>query len=129
MLPNLKKGEYFVANKVIYDLEQPKRGDIIVYKDGIKHGDFVKRIIGLPGEKIKVEGGRVYINSEVLTESYLYSSTHTSPGKFLTEGIEILIPLDNYVVMGDNRDMSYDSRDSGFVDRKYIIGKYWFRYH
>jgi signal peptidase I len=123
-------GEYILTNKVNYRFNKPQRGDVIVFKAPHNEDyDYIKRIIGLPGETVKILNGRVYINGLPFDESeYLPSSTLTSAGKFLKEGEEVAIPADKYFVLGDNRSHSSDSRDWGFVNQDNIVGKAWFVY-
>jgi len=129
MLPNFDDGEYILTDKVSYHLHPPKRGDVIVFKaPKNQQKDFIKRIIGLPGEKIKLEKGSVFINGEKLQEVYLPSNTVTLPKSLMIEGQDVLVPLNEYFVLGDNRQHSSDSRDWGTVPRSSIIGKAWLRY-
>ncbi len=129
MQPNYPNGEYLLTDKISYRFNDPQRGDVIVFEAPGANGDeFIKRIIGLPGEKIKVEGGKVYINGKILKEEYLSPTLYTSSGAFLTEGKEYLIPPNNYIVFGDNRIASSDSRSWGPVSRDKIRGKAFFVY-
>ena len=138
-------GDHILVNKFIYGtripftdirffpLRDPKRLDIIVFKypeDETK--DFIKRIIGLPGDTVEVREKTVYINDKPLDESY---TIHTDP-TMLPQDLQprdyhdkIVVPVDSYFVMGDNRDQSLDSRFWGFVSREKIEGEafmiYW----
>ncbi len=128
MKPTFLSGDYIITNEISYRLGDPKRGDVIVFKNPKNlDEDFIKRVIGLPGEKVKVEGGQVYINDQVLPESYL-KNVYTNPEGFLTDGQEMVVPAGQYIVFGDNRPQSSDSRDWGFITREEIIGKVFFRY-
>ncbi|MBI3485648.1 signal peptidase I [Candidatus Daviesbacteria bacterium] len=130
MFPTLKTGDYIITNKIGYRLEQPKKGEIIVFKNPREESqDFIKRIIGVPGDRVKIEGGHFFVNDQQLSESsYLESSVYTSSGAFLREGEEITVSPNHYFVAGDNRLASSDSREWGFVTREEIIGKAFFRY-
>jgi len=129
MYPNFKNNDYIITNKIGYDFEKPQRGQVIVFKNPRDLSqDFIKRIIGLPGEKVKVQDGHVYINDQMLPEPYLPKDLTTMSGAFAQEGQEIDVPADNYFVMGDNRPASSDSREWGFVTRQEIIGQAFFRY-
>jgi signal peptidase I len=129
MQPNYPNAEYLLTDKVTYRFNEPKRGDVIVFKPPpAPEDEYIKRIIGLPGDRVKVEGGKVYINSKVLREDYLSSTLYTSGGTFLPDGDEITVPKDNYFVMGDNRPYSSDSRSWGFVPKANITGRAWFIY-
>ncbi len=124
MEPTLTVGERFFINKIIYKFQEPKRGDIIVFKtsgsdDAAWH---IQRVIGLPGETIQIADGNVRINGTVLEESY---PEIVNPGSAQTS---ISLQAGEYFVLGDNRNNSEDSRysDVGLVNKKYIIGKLWF---
>lgn len=130
MAPNYQDGQYFITSKLAYRSENPQHGDVIVLKNPKDEAqDFLNRVIGLPGEEVKIQDCKVYINGNALDESYLPQNTCTRAGDFLQEGASVTVPADNYLVMGDNRDHSSDSRMWGFVPRKNIIGKFWIRYH
>lgn len=129
MYPTFNDGEYLLTNKISYRFEEPQRGDVVIFRaPRNEEYDYIKRIIGLPGESIKVERGKIFINNNLLPESYLPESYVTSGGGFLREGQSITIPLGTYFVCGDNRSHSSDSREWGFVPRENIVGKSWFRY-
>lgn len=106
-----------------------KRGDIIAFyipqKDKYSN---VARIVGLPGESIMLKGGKVYINNNQITESYLLEGVTTETGEGLKEGEAKLIPADQYAVLADNRSGGLDSRDYGFITKTGIIGKMAFCY-
>jgi signal peptidase I len=131
MVPQLHDGERLLVNKLIYYKFQSvswghlERGDIVVFwfpNDPDK--SYVKRIIGLPGEKVEIRSGRVYINGQELNETYL----DTEHNKNLPSFSERRVEPHHYFVMGDNRDNSSDSRYWGLVPEKYIYGKAFFRY-
>lgn len=129
MEPNFHDSEYLLTDKVTYRFGDPERGDVIVFKAPPTHTDeFIKRIIGLPGDSVKVEDGKVFVNDVELLEPYLMDGQRTLPGKFLPDGVSKTVPANSYFVMGDNRDHSLDSRNLGFIDRQYITGKAWFVY-
>lgn len=129
MEPNFHDGEYLLTDKVSYRIGEPERGDVVVFKAPPTYTDeFIKRIIGLPGEEIKIEGGHVYVNGRQLEEQYLPEGTRVLPGKFSTEGQTITVPEGSYYVLGDNRDHSLDSRNLGPIERQYITGRAWFIY-
>lgn len=129
MMPNYPDGEYLLTEKVSYYAHDPERGDVIVFKPPISQEDeFIKRVIGLPGEKIKVSNGKVYINGKELNESYLSSTLFTGAGTFLEEDKELVVPEGQYLVMGDNRPHSSDGRAWGYITKKSISGKAWLVY-
>lgn len=129
MQPNFPDGEYLLTDKVTYRLDEPKRGDVIVFKAPTGNGDeFIKRIIGLPGETVSITNGEVYINKELLNEPYLSDEIYTSSASFLSEGKEVTVPEESYLVFGDNRPRSSDSRVFGFITKKDITGRAWLIY-
>jgi len=129
MHPNFPDGEYLLTQKVSYYFSPPQRGDVVVFKPPISEEDeFIKRIIGLPGEKIMVSNGKVYINGRLLNEPYLDSTLYTFSSSALQEGLEYTIPDGEWIVMGDNRPHSSDSRSWGPITKKEISGKAWLIY-
>lgn len=130
MDPNYQDGEYYIVHKSAYQSDLPKRGDVITFhppRDPKQ--SFISRVIGLPGDRIKIENGEVFINGQRLKEPYLASGTRTDTRGYMVEAEEINIPENSYFVMGDNRSYSSDSREYGFVSKEGIIGKVWFRYN
>ena len=129
MHPNFPDGEYLLTQKVSYYLHPPKRGDVIVFKPPVSPDDeFIKRIIALPGDRVKVGSGKVYVNEELLNEDYLDDSLYTSGSNFLGDGKEFIVPDSEWFVMGDNRPHSSDSRSWGPITKKDISGKAWLIY-
>lgn len=123
MNPTLDDKDYLIINKLAYLNTEPKRGDIIVLQSNLldyegKHKDLVKRVIGLPGEKLKIENGKVFINDKELDEIYI--NNINTPGD-----TDITISENNVFVMGDNRPESLDSRNKevGNIKIDNIIGK------
>jgi signal peptidase I len=128
MSPTLENGEYILTEKISYKIGQPKRGDIIVFKAPPQPTDeFIKRIIGIPGDEILIDKGKVYVNGEKLKEGYLPAGSETRTGND-RETQRIKLGPDEYFVMGDNRNNSYDSRAWGPVKRAKIIGRAWLVY-
>jgi signal peptidase I len=128
MLPNFQNGEYLIANKLVYRFSEPKRGDVIIFKYDATQ-DFIKRVIGLPGDLVSIRDGRIYINNKQLDESaYLESTVYTNGGNFLHEGETLTVPADSYFVCGDNRPHSSDSRDFGPIKKEQIKGRAWIVY-
>jgi len=124
MEPAYHSGEYLFIEKVSYRVNEPERGDVIVFKYPNNPSiNYIKRIIGLPGETISIKEGRVYINDQLLSEPYLTPETKTIVDKDPSASYEITLPKDNYFVMGDNRDHSSDSRSGWLLPDEYIVGK------
>ena len=126
MHPNFPDGEYLLTEKVSYYRKDPQRGDVVVFKPPISEDEFIKRVIGLPGETISVSGGKVYVNNQELKEDYI--DVYTAPGAFLADGQTYTVPNGYYFVMGDNRPHSSDSRAWGPITKKVITGKAWLIY-
>lgn len=122
MEPNLHDGQYLIINKFVYYLHSPERGDIVVFHyPRNPRRDFIKRLIGLPGEKVEIRGKRLFINGEQLEESGALNSSNYSWGpQRLAE--------DEYFVLGDNRNSSSDSHNWGPLPRDAIVGKAWISY-
>ncbi len=129
MYPTFNNGDYIITDEIIYKFTTPQRGQVIVFEDPKDHSeDFIKRVIGLPGDIIELQNGHVYVNGKQLSESYLNLSIQTNGEAFLQEGESITVPPNHYFVLGDNRPNSSDSRDFGFVDKSEVIGQAFFRY-
>ena len=129
MLPNFHDREFILTEKVSYRFSSPKRGDVIVLKyPENPDADYIKRIIGLPNEKLLISNGTIFINDEPISEIYLPRSLNTNGSSIIKEGVAYTIPDDEYVVMGDNRNKSSDSRSWGTVPEKLIVGKAFFVY-
>jgi signal peptidase I len=129
MQPNFPDGEYLLTDKVTYRFNEPKRGDVVVFKAPTGNGDeFIKRIIGLPGEEIYVQNGKVYINDKLLEEPYLAETVYTSGSSYLKEGEKVIVPEGSFLVFGDNRPRSSDSRAFGPITKDVITGRAWVTY-
>lgn len=124
MNPNYANGQYYLTNKITYRINPPKRGEVIIFRAPPNpEVDYFKRIIGLPGEEIEIRENKVYINGNLLSEPYLETGEPTYAGAFLREGQKMKIPENKYIVLGDNRDQSSDSREWGFISTEDIIGR------
>ena len=130
MHPNFFDKEYVLTSIIGLRLKNPKLGDVIVFKAPLDTDkDYIKRVIGTPGDKVLIKNGSVYLNGKMLNESlYLDPSIKTYPGSFLKEDKEVIAAKDEYFVLGDNRPYSSDSREWGFVPKESIIGKSFFVY-
>ncbi|HCM82508.1 MAG: Signal peptidase I [Microgenomates group bacterium GW2011_GWC1_43_11] len=130
MEPTFFNTELIITNKFIYKINPPQRGDVVIFKSPRnKEVDYIKRVIGLPGDTVKLVNNIYYVNGVKLDEPYLRPNTQTSGGSYLREGEEAIIPEGQYFVSGDNRPHSSDSRDFGPVPLEDFIGKgillYW----
>ena len=125
MVPNFHDKEYLIVSKIGYRLEEPKRGDVIVFRYPKNTKEYyIKRVIGLPGEQVRIVDGRVVIINKdnpqgfVVNESYLPSTTKTYGGPE-----SVVLGSDEFFVLGDNRQSSSDSRNWGVLPRNNIIGR------
>lgn len=132
MLNTLLIGDHIIVNKLAYKFKNPDFQDIIVFEyplDPTK--DFIKRVVGCPGDKIKIENKILYRNGEAVDEKYVIhndTSGFNVPANPRDYVEEFTVPKDYYFVMGDNRDSSFDSRYWGFVNKNLIKGEAWFIY-
>ena len=127
MIPVVQPGDRLIVNRLSYLFDDPKRGDIVMFvnpDDECKN--YLKRIIGLPGEKLEIRGGFIYINDseKPLSEPYLNDEPNGNFGPYN-------VPKDCYFMLGDNRDNSLDAREwkNKYVKKDKIVGKAWFKYY
>jgi signal peptidase I len=124
MMPSLDDQERIFINKFVYRIEPIQRGDIVVFRyprDPAK--SFIKRVIGVAGDRVRIDDGRVFLNGKLVAEDYVpraYEDERSYP--------EITVPAESYFVLGDHRSLSNDSRDFGPVDAGFIYGKAVFGY-
>jgi len=121
MEPNLHNGEYVLIDKISYLLHPPERGDVVVFTPPNNERDYIKRVIGLPGDTVEVKGGQVYVNGVVLDEPYLQ---HV----ILRDESARIVEAGRYFVLGDNRNNSSDSRSFGTITPQSIVGRAWLVY-
>ena len=129
MFPTFYDKELLITNKIIYKLKEPKRGDVVIFKSPRnKEIDYIKRVIGLPGDTIVLKNSSYYINGTKLEEPYIGPTIVTSAGAFLKEGEPITVSDGMYFLSGDNRPHSSDSREFGPIPLSDFIGQALFRY-
>ncbi|QHU99228.1 signal peptidase I [Synechocystis sp. CACIAM 05] len=127
MEPTLQINDRLIIEKISYRLRDPERGEIVVFNptDALKaknfHDAFIKRIIGLPGDEVRVSQGNVYVNGKMLDENYIAAPPAYEYGP-------VKVPDDQYLVLGDNRNNSYDSHYWGFVPREKLLGRAFVRF-
>jgi signal peptidase I len=127
MSPTIEIGDKLVADMKAYKMESPKRGDLLIFKyPNDESVQYLKRLIGLPGEKVEIIGRKVYVNDQPLAESYVqFIDPASTDGHFGP----VQVPQNQYFVLGDNRDNSQDSRFWGYIKRDQILGQvrylYW----
>jgi signal peptidase I len=142
MEPTLLVGDHILVNKFIYGIKvpfirttlipisEPSRGDVVVFIYPVdKSKDFIKRVIGLPGDTIRIEGKKIFINGKLYDDKHGFYTASSRGGNPERSFGPVTVPQNSYFVMGDNRDQSYDSRFWGFVPEESIKGKafiiYW----
>nr|WP_164929024.1 signal peptidase I [Gloeobacter violaceus] len=126
MEPTLLINDRLMVEKITYDFSTPERGQIIVFTPPKNHFNsndqpFIKRVIGLPGDTVEVKAGKVFINGKALDEKYI-----AEPPAYVMPPVKV--PADQFFVMGDNRNNSFDSHIWGFLPRQNVIGRAIFRF-
>lgn len=133
MLPSFESGERVIVNKILYDIRNPQRGEVVVFHVPEENRDFIKRVIGVPGDKVRLEGDSLYVNDELVEEPYLkeviaqaqsegrlYNTEDNFPNSRVTSDT---VPEGMILAFGDNRGNSRDSRSIGFVSMDEIVGR------
>lgn len=130
MYPNFHNGELILTNLISLKTGNPRRGDVIVLQAPDEpEKDYIKRVIGMPGDTLYINNGDIFINNKKFDESaYLKNSVKTFGGAFLMENQPVTVPMGEYFVMGDNRANSKDSRALGFIAKDKLIGLSFFVY-
>lgn len=128
MEPNFHDGDYILTNKILFKFVDPKRGDIVIFKSPTnKDIDYIKRVIGLPGETVELKDQHYFIDNKQLDEPYPYNKP-VYGGSFLHENEPFTVPPGKYFVSGDNRPGSSDSREYGAIAKEDFIGQAFLRY-
>lgn len=134
MYANFYNEEFLLTDKVSYRFHPPQRGDVVVFKAPPSEPcaetecEYIKRIIGLPNEKIRISDGSIYINNQKINEDYLSSGMKTQGGTLFPEGKTVILRDNEYFVSGDNRPYSRDGREFGPIKKEAIVGRAWLRY-
>jgi len=129
MEPNFYDHEYLIINEINYRFQDPQRGDIVVFKYPYNLRQyFIKRVVGLPGERVKIENGEVFIYNDQYSDGINLDETdYLLPGIKTSGRVDIILKDNEYFVLGDNRGSSLDSRSFGPISKNLIIGKTWLR--
>ncbi len=129
MEPGFYSGEYIFTSKITYKFRPIERGDIVVFKSPQNPDiDYIKRIIGLPGDTVLFQNETVAVNGVILNESYISDKTTLWEGGYIREGVPVVVPKGEVLVLGDNRPRSSDSREFGPIPISSIIGQVFYRY-
>lgn len=124
MEPSLEPQQRLIVEKVSLRTNNLERGDIVIlHSPTTQDTDYIKRIIGIPGDTITINNCKVFINNNLLDEPYLASNTCTSGGPKIVDNQLVYIPEGYYLVLGDNREHSYDGRSFGLIPRSDMVGK------
>ncbi len=125
MLPTFEGDEYLIVNRFEYMFSDPQRGDIVIFHyPNNPERDFIKRIIGVPGDTVRLQQGQVMVNDDILHEPYIDDFCRSGS---CSEG-EWTLGEDQFFVLGDNRNSSQDSTSFGPIDRSVIVGRAWVKY-
>ncbi|MDF1498022.1 MAG: signal peptidase I [Patescibacteria group bacterium] len=129
MEPNFFDGDYLIVDEISYRLGEPERGDVIIFHYPYDVREYyIKRVIGLPGEKIKIKDNTIIIYNNENPEGFIIKEGVYLPSDVLTMGdYEKELKNNQYYVLGDNRTASADSRRWGVLEKHYIVGKAWIR--
>ena len=134
MLPNFVDKEFLLTEKISYYLGEPQRGDVVIFKApssepcAADECEYIKRIIGVPGDRVMVKEGQVYLNGQLLDQTFLPNGVVTVEGEYSKEGEEEIVPSGEYLCFGDNRQHSRDGREFGPIKKGLIVGKAFFKY-
>jgi signal peptidase I len=129
MEPNFHNGDYLIVNEISYKFSDPKRGDVIVFRYPKRPAEFfIKRIVGLPGERIEIKDNKITIYNNDHPGGFVLDESKYIPFNISTTGsFTVNLKNDEYYVLGDNRVASADSRIWGVLERRFIVGRAWIR--
>jgi signal peptidase I len=129
MFPNFHNGDYIITNLLTTRFGELKHGEVVVFKYPRDRSKvFIKRVVGMGGDRVKIMRDHIYLNGKLLEEPYLPPATPTRTKGFMDEGEEVTVPNGQYFVVGDNREGSSDSREWGPLTKEDIIGQAYLRY-
>lgn len=125
MEPNFYEKDYLIIDELTYRFREPQRGEVVVFRAPVGSDYYLKRVVGLPGERLKVENQKVVVYNDDHPQGVIVDETYLSED---TQGfLSLSLGPDEYFVLGDNRDASYDSRRFGSIKEDNIVGRAWLR--
>lgn len=128
MVPNFQDKEYLIVDELSYRFSAPKRGEVVVFKYPVDIKQyFIKRIVALPGESVTIGAGKILVVNDEYPGGIFLDEEYLEEGVSTYGEITINLGEDEYVVLGDNRKSSLDSRNFGTLSRELIVGKVWLR--
>ena len=123
MVPSFESGHYLIIDELSYRFENPKRGEVIVFRFPLQESKFlIKRVAGLPEETIEIKGNEITIKNDWYPEGFQWQQGDINPGRD-TDNLTVTLGKDEYFVLGDNRGESADSRMWGVLNREFIVGR------
>jgi signal peptidase I len=128
MDPNFLDGDYLIIDEISYRFDEPQRGEVVIFRYPLDSSQFfIKRIIGLPSETVKIKDGKVIIYNQESGQEFVLDESAYLEESYTPGNLEITLGNSEYFVLGDNRDASSDSRKWGGVNKRYITGRAWIR--
>jgi len=129
MDPTFASGDYIFTSKITYKMRNFNRGDVVVFRAPSNPDiEYIKRVIGIPGDVVMIQDSEVYVNGRQLTEDYIAAKTNLWENGFSREGEDVTVGEGMLFVMGDNRPRSSDSREFGLIPEESVIGQVFYRY-
>jgi len=129
MEPNFYDKDYLIIEKISYHFGRPQRGEVVIFRPSFDPKDYlIKRVVGLPGERIVISKGEIHIYNDSFPQGFLLTSSgYLLPGVGTPGEIDLILSKEEYYFLGDNRNMSLDSRSFGPIKEEDIVGRAWFR--
>jgi signal peptidase I len=129
MEPTFHNGQYIFTSKVTYKIRDPQRGDIVVFHSPQNPDvEYIKRIIGLPGDTVTISDSKVFVNGKEISEPYISAPTTLTPENFVKNNVPVIVSDGEIFVLGDNRPRSADSREFGPIKFVSVVGQVFYRY-
>ncbi len=123
MVPSFENGDYLIVDELTYRFRSPERGEVIVFKFPLDTGNYyIKRIIGIPEETVEIKNGQIIISNSSYPDGFILQESYLEQNRQGGSNLKITLSSDEYFVMGDNRNFSYDSRSWGALKKNLIIG-------